>query len=90
VLSNADPKRSLLDLGEARHLDPGLCDQIDKINMRGSMVRIHLLIDQLPQYLPFLDATEGLQHHGRQLLGASRKCSSWHEAQRRAFTPTRS
>jgi len=38
--------------------------------MRGSMARIHLLIDELPAYLGF-DATDGPQHHGHQMLGAS-------------------
>jgi phytoene dehydrogenase-like protein len=88
VISNADPKRSLLDLVEARHLDPGLREQVGSIDMRGSMARIHLLIDELPQYLPFPDASEGPQHHGHQLLGASREAFElgW-EAQRRGAFP---
>ena len=39
--------------------------------MRGSMARIHLLIDELPQYLPFDTPELGPQHHGHQMLGAS-------------------
>ncbi len=88
VLSNADPKRSLLGLVEPRHLDPGFRDQVARIDQRGSMARIHLLIDQLPQYLPFPDASEGPQHHGHQLLGAARETFelAW-EAQRRGTFP---
>lgn len=56
--------------------------------MRGSMARIHLLIDQLPQYLPFDDAELGPQHHGHQMLGASVENfeKAW-EAQRRGRFP---
>lgn len=37
------------------------------------MARIHLLIDELPRYLGFDSAEPGPQHHGHQLLGASRE-----------------
>lgn len=53
------------------------------------MARIHLLIDELPQYLPFTDATEGPQHHGHQLLGPSREAfEEAYEAQRRGTFPS--
>jgi len=53
------------------------------------MARIHLLIDQLPQYLPFPDAAEGPQHHGHQLLGPSREAfEEAYEAQRRGTFPS--
>jgi phytoene dehydrogenase-like protein len=88
VLSNADPKRSLLSLVEPRHLDSAFRDRVAEIDQRGSMARIHLLIDELPQYLPYRDAGEGPQHHGHQLLGASRETFelAW-EAQRRGVFP---
>jgi phytoene dehydrogenase-like protein len=71
VLSNADPQRSLLTFIDPRHLDAEFRQAVAQIDMRGSMARIHLLIDELPQYLPFDDAREGPQHHGHALLGAA-------------------
>jgi phytoene dehydrogenase-like protein len=73
VLSNADPKRSLLTLLEPGVLTDQFAKDVSDIDYKGSMARIHLLIDELPQYLPFKDASEGPQHHGHQLLGATRE-----------------
>ncbi len=88
VLSNADPKRSLLNLLEVRDLEPDFRRAVELIDTRGSMARIHLLIDELPQYLPFDSPAVGPQHHGHQLLGASREAfeQAW-EAQRRGVFP---
>ncbi|AQT80187.1 hypothetical protein B1R94_14340 [Mycolicibacterium litorale] len=89
IFSNADPKRSLLRLLEPGVLSPKLVREVDNIDTRGSMARIHLLIDELPQYLPFPDASEGPQHHGHQLLGASREAfEEAFEAQRRGTFPS--
>jgi phytoene dehydrogenase-like protein len=87
VVSNADPKRSLLKLVDAAHLDSDFRAAVEEIDQRGSMARIHLLIDELPAYLGF-SAEEGLQHHGHQLLGASIENfeATW-EAQRRGVVP---
>lgn len=71
VVSNADPVRSMLRLVGPEHLDADFRDAVGRIDMRGSMARIHLLIDELPQYLPFDNADVGPQHHGHQMLGAS-------------------
>lgn len=89
IFSNADPKRSLLRLLEPGVLSPKLVREVENIDTRGSMARIHLLIDELPQYLPFPDASEGPQHHGHQLLGASREAfEEAFEAQRRGTFPS--
>lgn len=89
VISNADPKRSLLKLLEPGVLPAKLVRDVENIDTRGSMARIHLLIDELPQYLPFPDATEGPQHHGHQLLGPSREAfEEAYEAQRRGTFPS--
>lgn len=89
VFSNADPKRSLLRLIEPGVLPNRLVHDIENIDTRGSMARIHLLIDELPQYLPFPDATAGPQHHGHQLLGPSREAfEEAFEAQRRGTFPS--
>jgi phytoene dehydrogenase-like protein len=87
VISNADPRRSLLGLLDAGELDAELVEAVEHVDMRGSMARIHLLIDELPAYLGF-DAAEGPQHHGHQLLGATVENfeRAW-EAQRRGRFP---
>jgi phytoene dehydrogenase-like protein len=88
TLSNADPKRSLLELVEPGVLSRDFVAAVRNIDTRGSMARIHLLIDELPNYLPFPDASEGPQHHGHQMLGASRELfEQAHEAQRRGGFP---
>ncbi len=89
VISNADPKRSLLGLVDAADLDDEFIAEVEGIDQRGSMARIHLLIDELPAYLGF-DATEGPQHHGHQMLGASVENFelAW-EAERRGEIPER-
>lgn len=88
VLSNADPKRSLLGLVEPGVLEPGFVAAVGSIDQRGSMARIHLLIDELPRYLPFDSAAEGPQHRGHQMLGASvaNYEKAW-EAERRGELP---
>jgi phytoene dehydrogenase-like protein len=88
VVSNADPQRSLLTLLDPAELDDEFRGAVEGIDMRGSMARIHLLIDELPQYLPFEDAELGPQHHGHQMLGASVENfeRAW-EAQRQGVFP---
>ena len=39
--------------------------------MRGSMARVHLLVDELPSYIGFDGPAEGPQHRRHQLLGAT-------------------
>jgi phytoene dehydrogenase-like protein len=87
VVSNADPKRSLLRLVDPAELDDDFRAAVDGIDQRGSMARIHLLIDELPHYLG-REPGEGPQHHGHQLLGASLANfeAAW-EAQRRGEFP---
>jgi phytoene dehydrogenase-like protein len=70
VVSNADPVRSLLTLLSPGDLDSSLRERIGNIDRRGSMARIHLLIDELPHYIG-LPAGLGPQHLGHQMLGAS-------------------
>jgi phytoene dehydrogenase-like protein len=89
VFSNADPKRSMLTLLDRSVLPGALVRDIENIDTRGSMARIHLLIDELPQYLPFDDASVRPQHHAHQLLGPSREAfEEAFEAQRRGTFPS--
>ncbi len=87
VMSNADPQRSLLTLLEPGTLDGDLTESVQEIDMRGSMARIHLLIDELPHYIGF-GPEEGPQHRCHQILGASIESyeRAW-EAQRRGEFP---
>jgi phytoene dehydrogenase-like protein len=88
ILSSADPKRTFLKLMDPASLPTDFRAAVEAIDVRGSMARIHLLIDELPQYLPFDSPAEGPQHHGHQMLGASRETfeEGW-EAQRRGRFP---
>jgi phytoene dehydrogenase-like protein len=88
VLSNADPKRSLLGLLAPGTLSAPLRKRVEGIDMRGSMARIHLLVDELPAYLGFDGPGEGPQHRGHQLLGATvANFEKGWEAQRRREFP---
>ena len=71
VISNADPKRSLVDLLEAGVLSPKVRSEAEHIDRRGSMARIHLLVDTLPDYVGFPAGKVGPQHQGLVILGAS-------------------
>lgn len=70
VVSNADPVRSLLGFLAENDLPAALRARVGEIDQRGSMARIHLLIDELPHYLG-LPAGPGPQHMGHQMLGAT-------------------
>ena len=87
VVSNADPKRSLLRLVDRKHLDGEFVRGVESIDQRGSMARIHLLVDELPHYLG-QEPGPGPAHLGHQLLGASEETfeRTW-EAQRRGEIP---
>ena len=70
VVSNADPIRSLIGFLDEGDLDADLRQRVAAIDQRGSMARIHLLIDELPHYIG-LPAGPGPQHLGHQMLGAT-------------------
>ncbi len=70
VVSNADPVRSILNFLTKDDIDPELRKRVAGIDQRGSMARIHLLIDALPHYNG-LPPGLGPQHLGHQMLGAS-------------------
>ena len=70
VVSNADPVRSMIGFLEPGDLNPELRQRISDIDQRGAMARIHLLIDELPDYIGVSPGL-GPQHLGHQMLGAS-------------------
>ncbi len=48
VISNADPKTTILDLVGARHVETGFTRRINNIRMRGNAAKLHLALDGLP------------------------------------------
>jgi phytoene dehydrogenase-like protein len=71
VLSNADPKRTLLDLVGRTELNAKAKAAAERFDVRGSMARIHLACAQPPLYAAFASRGIGPEHHGHQLLGPS-------------------
>lgn len=71
VVSNADPKRSLTSLLERKALPEKVFTAAENIDQRGSMGRIHLLIDELPKYIGFDRSGPGPEHMGHTILGAT-------------------
>jgi phytoene dehydrogenase-like protein len=50
VISNADPKRTLLQLVEPTYLDPHFLLQIKNIRARGTVAKVNYALDTLPQF----------------------------------------
>lgn len=71
VMSNADPIHSLGKLVPQKSLSDKFRDRVARIDVRGSMARLHLLIDELPHYIGFDSAALGPQHRGHAILGGS-------------------
>jgi len=88
VISNADPQRSMLKLLPAGAVDAKLVAKLEDYDARGSMARIHLLIDELPDYIGFPAGEFGPQHQAQAIMGASIENfeRAW-EAERRGEIP---
>ena len=50
VISNADPKRTILQLLGARHVETDFTRRIGHIRMRGNAAKLHLALDGLPPF----------------------------------------
>jgi phytoene dehydrogenase-like protein len=63
VISNADPKTTIMSLVGARHVETGFVRRVNHIRMRGNAAKLHLALDGLP-------AIDGLvkKHFGDRLL----------------------
>ena len=48
VVSNADPKRTIIELVGARHVETGFTHRITHLRMRGNAAKLHLALDGLP------------------------------------------
>lgn len=49
VISNADPKRTIMELVGARHVETGFVHRIHHLRMRGNAAKLHLALDVLPE-----------------------------------------
>ena len=70
VVSNADPKRTFLTLVDPNHLPSGFIEDVRSLDFRGSMAKVLVAADVLPDYVGFESAEEGPQHRGHTMLGA--------------------
>ncbi len=70
VLSNAEPGRTLGRLLPQGALTAGRRAEVGRHDTRGSMARMHILIDQLPHYVGFAPEL-GPQHKGHTILNAT-------------------
>lgn len=50
VISNADPKTTILELLGARHVETGFTRRIRNLRMRGNAAKLHLALDGLPEF----------------------------------------
>lgn len=50
VVSNADPKTTVLDLLGARHVETGFARRIHHLRARGNAAKLHLALDGLPEF----------------------------------------
>ena len=50
IISNADPKRTLLGLVEPQHLEPGFLQKIQHYRMNGTVAKINLALGRLPKF----------------------------------------
>jgi phytoene dehydrogenase-like protein len=57
VVSSADPKRTLLQLVGARHMETGAARQVHHFRSRGNAAKLHLALDALPE-IPGLKRTD--------------------------------
>jgi phytoene dehydrogenase-like protein len=51
LISNADPRTTFLNLVDPQHLDPFFLGQVQNIKYRGSGARVHLALNELPQFI---------------------------------------
>ena len=70
VVSNADPRVTLLQLLEPKAMPAEARALAERFDVRGSMARIHLACHEPPRYEAFGSTGVGPEHRGHQLLGA--------------------
>ena len=50
VISNVDPKRTIMNLVGARHVETGFANRIHHLRARGNAAKLHLALDGLPAF----------------------------------------
>ncbi|MGW4332056.1 phytoene desaturase family protein [Rhodococcus koreensis] len=70
VVSSADTKHTYLQLLGKDAVEESVREKVESLDFRGSMARVHLLVDELPEYVG-LTKGEGPQHRGFTLLGGA-------------------
>lgn len=65
VVSNADPKRTIMELAGARHFETRFTHRTHHLRMRGNAAKLHLALDGLPRFRGLDPA-----RHGDRLLVA--------------------
>jgi len=48
VISNADPKRTIMELVGAQHVETGFAHRVHHLRMKGNAAKLHLALDGLP------------------------------------------
>lgn len=87
VVSNADPQRTFLGMVDARQLPDDFRARIERFDMRGSMARVHIALDGLPDFVG-MERGAGPHCRGLTLLGAeTERFESVWGAQRRGRIP---
>lgn len=79
IVSNADPRSTILSLVGARHVETGFTRRVNNIRMRGNAAKLHLALDGLPQ----IDGLEKKDYGNRLLIAPD---SNYVE---RAFNPAK-
>jgi len=50
VISNADPKQTIMELVGARHVETGFTHRVHHLRMKGNAAKLHLALDGLPTF----------------------------------------
>jgi phytoene dehydrogenase-like protein len=73
VISNADPKRTFVDLLDEKDVEPALLEQVRRIRFRSANFKINLGLSGVPNWssLPNVDDRPGPQHFGTMHISPS-------------------
>src|SRR5712692_4369240 len=69
VISNADPKRTLLKLVDPTHLSPNFVQKLQHYRMPGTVAKINLALSALPNFTALQDTDNGNALSGRIHIG---------------------
>src|ERR1700726_1227460 len=69
IISNADPKRTLLKLVDPIHLSPDFVMKLQHYRMPGTVAKVNLALSGLPQFTALKDASDASALSGRIHIG---------------------